>query len=346
MSQMPESVRMEIRTNIGDGPMWLEAFAYPRQWGTAPYWTPTGCDIVRTSRTSPYVHPLGGIHVNFNRSGWEVGFFKQSKLKPVRIVAGFPVFQFRTQVAVEELLIITKDGRLPIIPVTLADWFDQEANNLTKRLDEVHKRIGDKAYASIEAQNRQEEAELQRQIRALGAYRASFSSDDLRAAWVHHGPRGREAQELEARVKAIEALSPEDQAQVNDLGTRARALQRQALTRGTAPEEATRLRTEANTLLQQASTIAFAQRTRVRPQVMEVRNDFAMKSNRPGAGADASGLKDDLTFWDASDPNRIQLITVDFSSSDSRAVTAKQAEAWMNKVEATFDYTALKALVR
>jgi hypothetical protein len=79
---------------------------------------------------------------------------------------------------------------------------------------------------------------------------------------------------------------------------------------------------------------------------MAVRNDFQMKSNRPGAAADASGLKDDPTFWDAADPNRIQLITVDFSSGDSRAVTAKQAEAWMNTVEASFDYAALKALIR
>ena len=49
-TEMPERVRMEVWTNIGNGSLWLEAFAYPRQFKATPYWTPTGCDIVRTSR--------------------------------------------------------------------------------------------------------------------------------------------------------------------------------------------------------------------------------------------------------------------------------------------------------
>jgi hypothetical protein len=187
---------------------------------------------------------------------------------------------------------------------------------------------------------------LLRQVESLRAYRASFSANELGAAWVQHDPQGREGQELEARVRTIEALSPEDQAQVNDLGTRARALQRHAMTRGTAPQEAARLRTEANTLLQQANAIRLAQRSRVAPQVMAVRNDFSMKLIRPGAAADASELKDDPTFYDSSDQNRIQLITVDFSSLSSRETSSAQAKAWMHKVEATFDYAALKALIR
>ncbi len=347
MSQMPESVRMEMRTSLGDGPMWLEAFAYPRQWGTAPYWTPTGCDIVRTSRTSPYVHPLGGIAVHFNHSGWNAGFFNQSKLKPIRIVAGFPVFQFRTVAGgVGELLVITKDGRLPIIPVTLADRLDREAAFVTKRLEEVRKSLAGKPPASVEALNRQEAVELQRQVEALRAYRASFSADELRAAWVQHDPQGREGQEQSARVKAIEALSPADQAQVNALGARVRALQLQARARGVAPEEAARLRSEANEVLHQAQAIELAQRTRVAPQVTAAQNDFAMKLIRPGAAADASEYKEDPTFWDPSDSNRIQLIAVDFTSLYSRETTAAQAKAWMDKVEATFDYQALKALIR
>ncbi len=126
------------------------------------------------------------------------------------------------------------------------------------RLEEVRKQLAAKPPASVEAVVQPEQAELRRQVEALRAYRASFSADELRAAWVQHDPQGRDGQELQARVRAIEAMSPEDQAQVNDLGTRARALQRQATTRGTAPEEAARLRNEANDLLQKA------QRHRVR----------------------------------------------------------------------------------
>jgi hypothetical protein len=67
---------------------------------------------------------------------------------------------------------------------------------------------------------------------------------------------------------------------------------------------------------------------------------------RPGAAADAREFKDDPTFWDTSDPNRIQLISVDFWNTQSRETSAAEAGAWMDKVEATFDYQALKALVR
>jgi hypothetical protein len=347
MTGMPERVRMEISTSIGNGNMRLEAAAYPRQLKdrSEPYWTSAGCDIVRTAR--PYEQPLGLIQVNVNRSGfWEASHFNQQHLKPVRIVAGFPVFQFRTPYLVSELLIITKDGRLPIVPVTLADRLDREADFLAMRLDEVRKQLAAKLPAATEVLLRPQEAELRRQIAALGVYRASFSADELHAAWVQHDPQGREGQELEARVKAMEALSPEDQAQVNALGARVRTLQLQARARGVAPEEATRLRSDANEVLQQAQAIELAQKKRVAAQVPAARDDFAMKLMRPGAAADATEFKDDPTFWDTSDPNRIQLITVDFQNLWSQETSPAQAQAWMDKVEATFDYQALKALIR
>lgn len=359
MSEMPESVRMQVLTNL-DGALFLEVGAFPRQlprqFGTSPYWTPTGCDIKRRGRrTFQYEHPLGLVGVGFNHSGWDAGFFHQSsraesvgkllKLKPIRIVAGFPVFQYRTVLRVYEMLVITKDGRLPIIPVTLADALDREAAHLALRLEEERKALAQKPPASVEALKRKVVVELQRQVEALRAYRASFSADELGAAWVQHDPMDN-AQELDARVKALEALSPQEQAQVTDLGTRARALQRQATTRGTTPAEAARLRNEANTLLIEANAIVLAQRTRAADEVAAVRNDFAMRRIRPGAAADARELKDDPSFWDSTDPNRIQLITVDFTSRDSRETTAAQAKAWMEKVEATFDYQALKALIR
>lgn len=346
MSEMPESVRMQVLTNL-EGALFLDVGAFPREFGTSPYWTPTGCDIKRTGRrTFQYEHPLGLVEVHFNRSGWEAGFFNQSKLKPIRIVAGFPVFQFRSAIAVYEMLVITKDGRLPIIPVTLADALDRQATFLALRLKEVGKLLADNPHASVLAIGRPQEAELHRQIEALRAYRASFADHELRAAWVQHDPQGREAQELEARVRVLEALPPEDQAKDNAIGAHVRALQLQARTRGVAPEEAARLRAEANALLQEGTALRLAQRNRVAAEVMAFRNDFAMRLIRPGAAADASELKDDSSFWDSTDPNRIQLVTVVFHAKDSRVTTVAQAKAWMAKVEATFDYQALKALIR
>ncbi len=353
----PEGVRMEIATVIGNGgndssatPLaspveaQIEANAYPHQLkaGALLYWTPTGCDIVRTSPRL-YESPLGELHVILNP---RLDAAEHRGAKFLGVVDGFPVFRYVSVLGITDKLVITKDGRLPLTPVTLVERLDGHAAHLATRLEEVRKRLAAKPPASVEALLQPEHAELRRQVDALRAYRASFSADELRAAWVQHDPQGRGGQELQARVKAIEAMSPEDQAQVNDLGTRARALQRQATSRGTAPAEAARLRNEANDLLQKAAAIAFAQRTRVAAQVTAVRNDFAMQLMRPGAAADATELREDPTFWDTSDVNRIQLIIVTFSPTASRETSYEQAKAWMDSVKATLDYQALKALLR
>jgi hypothetical protein len=352
MSQMPERVRMEVATNGEDGTLGLEVFAYPRQFGPAPYWTSTGCDIIPTTRGSrAYEHPLGVISVNFNRRGfWRADYFNQSGLKPVRVVAGFPVFEYRFSAIVEraELLTITKDGRLPIVPVTLADRLDREAAFLEKRLEEVRTALAGKPPVSVVAIQQRDQAELMRQIEALRRYRASFTPDQLRSAWIRDdgSPQSPEWREMEAQVKVLQTLRPEEQSQVDAIGARVRTLQLQARTRGTAPEEAARLRQEANELLNQANAITLAHRARVESQVNAIRNEFRLHLIRPGDASAANEFKDDPTFYDASDPSRIQLITVDFHSLDSRETTAARAKAWMDTVEATFDYQALKALIR
>ena len=204
----------------------------------------------------------------------------------MRIVAGFPVFQFRSIYGVAALLMITKDGRLPIVPVTLADGLDREAAFLARRLDETRTALAQKPQASVEAIQRREETELRRQVEALRVYRASFTVEQLRSAWIMNDYPGNtqsaEWRQLEAQVKALQALSPEDQAEVNAIGTRVRALQLQARTRGTAPDEAARLRQEANTLLNRANAIALAQQQRVDAQVTALRNDYRLKLIRPG----------------------------------------------------------------
>jgi hypothetical protein len=352
MSQMPERVRMEVQSDGEDGTLGLVVSAYPRQFGQSPYWTSAGCNIIPTStRSRAYDHPLGSITVNFNRRGvWRGDYFNQSGLKPARVVGGFPVFAYRhSAIGIQaELLMITKDGRLPIVPVTLADRLDQEAAFLAKRLDDIRGALAGKPDAAVEAIQRRNMAQVRRQVEALRAYRASFSADQLRAAWIRNdgGPQSPEWRQMEAQVKALEALSPADQAQVNEIGVRVRALQLQARTRGTAPDEAARLRQEANELLNQANAISAAQKRRVEDQVHTVRDDFRLKLIRPGDASQANEFKEDPVFFDSTDPSRIQLIIVDFDSRDSRATTAEQAKAWMDAVEATFDYQALKALIR
>lgn len=352
MSEMPERVRMEIQTEGADGTLGMVVAAYPRQWGSTPYWSSTGCTIVATSRSSrAYEHPLGSISVNFNRRGvWRADYFNQSGLKPIRFVSGFPVFEYRhSAIGIRsEMLMITSDGRLPIIPVTLGDRLDQEAAFLAKRIEEVGVAIAQKPPSTVEAIQRRELAELSRRVEALKTYRASFSADQLRSPWIRNdgGPQTPQWRQVEAQVKVLQALSSEDQAQVNELGARARTLQQNARTRGTAPEDAARLRLEASALLAQANAIAVAQRQRVEAQVTALRNDYSLLLLRPGEASEANEFKDDVTFYGSSDPNRIQLINVDFNSGESKETTAAAAKVWMDKVEASFDYSVLATLIR
>jgi hypothetical protein len=352
MSQMPERVRMEIETNGADGTLGVTVSAYPRQIGEAPYWSATGCNIVTPFRgTRQYERPLGQITVNFNRRGvWRADFFNQSGLKPVRIVAGFPVFEYRhSALAVRyELLMIAKDGRLPIVPVTLADRLDQESAYLATRLGEVRQSLASSPPATVETIQRGELTELLRQVEALRTYRASFTPEQLRSAWIRNDDsrQSPEWPQTQTQIKALETPSLQDQAELNAIGARVRALQLQARTRGTTPDDAAKLRAEANTLLNRAAAINLAQKQKVQAQVIALRNDVALKMIRPGDASQANQFKDDPTFYDASNPTRIQLISVDFSSGESRATTAEQAKAWMDSVEASFDVQALKALIR
>ncbi len=301
--------------------------------------------------TRQYERPLGQITVNVNGRGvWRADFINQSGLKPVRIVAGFPVFEYRhSALAVRyELLMIAKDGRLPIVPVTLADRLDQESADLAKRLGEVRQSLASNPPATVETIQRGELTELLRQVEALRTYRASFTPEQLRSAWIRNDDsrQSPEWPQTETQIKALETPSLQNQAELNSIGARVRALQLQARTRGTTPDDAAKLRAEANTLLNRAAAINLAQKQKGQAQVTALRNDVALKMIRPGDASQANQFKDDLTFYDASNPHRIQFISVDFSSGESRATTAEQAKAWMDSVEASFDHQALKALIR
>ncbi len=347
VQQLPEGARLWFHEDA-----WrLTAYAYPRDGGPYTQWTTGSCNVLggdlRPVTTGDRAPVLGQIDVVFNgNDAFIPAQYFPNVRTPDRIVAGFPVYRHATTYGITDYIVITNDGRLPVIPVTLADRLDFLAESLKRTLEDEGKQQA--TQAAVQALRRERIADLQRQVEALRAYRASFSVDELRAAWVEAdgSPQGAEWRQLDARVKALEALSPEEQAQVNDLGTRARALQRQATTRGTTPAEAARLRSEANTLLNEANAIVFAQRKRVAPQVVAMRSDFQLRRDRPGDASQARDYKDDPDYYDKSDPSRIRMILVVFSAGSGRDTSPAQAKAWMDRVEATFDYAALKALIR
>jgi hypothetical protein len=210
----------------------------------------------------------------------------------------------------------------------------------------VRKQLVEKAPASAEAGRRLNETHWQREVEALRAYRASFSAEELRAAWVEGDPNGPEKRQLDARIRGLETLPPGEQAQVNALSARIRALQLQARTRGVQPQEAARLRNEANDLLNQGAAIRAAHQARVQSERLALLADSQRILIRPGDASRSRHFKDDPTFFDKSDPSRIRMIVVHFIAGSSRATSGAQAKAWMDKVESTFDYAALKALIR
>jgi hypothetical protein len=379
--QVPEGVRMKIFSSVGAGALRFYASAHARQTGPGPSWTTSSCNVSNGDKEPA----IGRVEVYFNEGlGAPAQYFDTAKVKPARLINGFPVYKVPgAQGVIMETVVITKDGRIPIVPVTLADRLDKEAESLARRIEDNTKqrasqletKIDESAARSayevirktdpaaaerylasvlqavpnarrIAEELAQTGKDLQRQVEALRAYRASFSADELRAPWVQGDPNGPDKRQLDARIRALEALSPEDQAQVNALSAQARDLQRRAQVRGIAPQEAAKLRSEANDLSQKANAFTAAQRKRVSPEVADLRYEFDLKLIRPGDAAKASEFKEDPTFYDKSEQSPIQIITVRYSADYSRETTLAQARAWMAKVMETFDYAALKALVR
>ncbi len=332
-AQVPERVRISISSNVNNI---LFVSAQPRA-----LWSNTACGVLGKEDDG-----LSLVEVSFN--GDLVGRnFRNGHMTPSRYVAGVPVYNFPAFGGVKfENVVISKDGKIPVVPVTLADRLDKEAQNLTEFLEDRRKKLAEIAVPGAVATLRQSASELQRQLEALRVYRASFSADELRAAFVEGDRNGPEARQVDARVRALEALSPADQARVNDLGTRARALQRRVQTRGIEPQEVARLRSESDDPLNQAKAILEAHRSRVAAEVTALRNDFALKLIRPSDASRATEYKDDPTCYDPADPGRIQLIVLRFDAYSSRETANAKAQAWMDQVMNTIDYAALKALIR
>jgi hypothetical protein len=136
--------------------------------------------------------------------------------------------------------LITKDRRLPWIPQTLADRLDEEGAKREKALAEARRRPAGSA-ADTEAGGLQW---LEKQVRDYQEYRASFTTEQLRAPGVWGDPSGDGRKRLDAEVAAMRNLSADDQRQVDALGLESRNLgrQAQAATTNANPGEAAQLR--------------------------------------------------------------------------------------------------------
>jgi len=256
-------------------------------------------------------------------------------------VAGYPEY--------EHWVLITKDGRLPWIPVTLADKLDVEGEKRDRALAEwkrdlASKKAPDEAAmlktyemlknsdpagaekflasareTAVELARLQRDiyplqtAALERQVAAYKQYRAAQSPDALRSAAVWGDPSGDGKKKLDARLDELRALSATDQQEVKANPGKARAIRQ-------------------------------AHMERAAPLITEALANYDLTNLQAGPAERAISVKPDPAFPDVKDPNRIQMIAIIFSvDPDPKNV---ERRAWQQRIKDTFDYAALAALVK
>ena len=82
---------------------------------------------------------------------------------------------------------------------------------------------------------------------------------------------------------------------------------------------------------------------RIGPQITDATADYELKNLRPGSAEAAIGIKRDPAFPDFTAPNRIQSITIVFSTDPDPRNTERRA--WQQRVKETFNFAALAALL-
>ena len=312
---------------------------------------------------------LGVVSVFFNHPVQDTFLQFMDVPKLTGQVAGFPEYN--------GWVVMTKDGRLPWIPQTLADRLDREGQRReralaewretqarTKAPDEASIRktrdmlaktdpAGAQKYmtemeallAETKRMNEQvypaTTARLEKELNDYKTYRASFSADDLARPGVWSDPDGAQRRELDARIVKMKELPPQDQHNYDQWTREARDLDRQA--RGldkTGADEAARLRARSNELALQARELRKAHEESVDP-VLYAMAEFELYHIKPGDAARAIAFKPDPTFPDPRQPDKIQLITVAVSKGKER----NGGYQWMAETRATFDWMGIAALL-
>ncbi len=290
-------------------------------------------------------------------------------------VGGFPQYD-------NLWIFISKDGRVPWIPDTLADKLDvlikrredkladwkreranakapdvaaaQTAYDMLKKTDpagaENFMKTMRETAAEFARQQQsvwpQRTAALEKQLADAKAYRATFSADELRQPGVPGDPSGQEKRQTDAKIAARRALTPDEQQQIDEWAAEARTYDRQAQTetRGGNAAEATRLRALSAALAQKNRALRAAHLERVEPAMDDLNAQYELINLKPGPAEQAISFKLDPSFPDLKDPMRIQTIAVLMTlDPDPRQV---ERRAWQQKYIDTFDFAGLAALIR
>lgn len=330
----PQPVR--LRTSLSAGPLdgagaRMHIKAVPERKGDGTRLWTTGCEVI------PQIDRIGGaiaqVSIFFNQEirGHLVSPVGEAP-KRTGTVGGYPEFN--------GWVVITKDGRLPWLPQTLADRLDEEGAKREKALTEATRRapgaVPDTAAGGLQW--------LEKQVRDYQQYRASFTAAQLREPGVWGDPTGAGRKRLEAEIAAMRDLGAADQQKADALGLESRTLERQAQveTRNKNVEEAARLRERSTALAREVREIRQAHMARVAPLIVDAMATYDLTNLQPGPIERAMRAKPDPAFPNAATPNRIQVITVMLSFGPKPA--GAQLD-WQAKTIAAFDFAGLAALL-
>jgi hypothetical protein len=363
-----------MRTTIAAGPSEaggarIFVRAYPPMQGTIQIWTRDRCDVIPQSER--VAASVGQIYVFINYNVQEQFLQGTEVPKYEGEYAGYPIYN--------GWIVMTKDRRLPWIPQTLRDRLDREEQKRQRALDDwnvvkagrkpldeaaqmktyVMLKRSDPAgaetfLASVREVNEETtkakaeepitDAHLQRHLKALREYRASFSEEQLNApaVWMDRSRDGQKR--LDAQIAAYQQLPPDQQQQVDTLGRESRDLERQSRTEKDAAVAA-QLRERSNALALKMRAIRKAHTGKAFFLIQDARADYDLATLKPGANDDAMAFKTDPAFPDFRDPLRPQLIMVNFwSKSDPRDNSPRTQ--WLRQARETFDFAAVAALLR
>ena len=374
---MSAPVPVRMRTSMSAGPgrdsgARLHVKAVPERKADGTRLWSKECEVI------PQVDRIGGaisqISVFFN-TGADGLFLNNGRGDAPKLtgrVAGYPEYA--------GWVLITKDGRLPWIPRTLADHLQEEGERRRRALDDWNKsRSGikppDPAWtqktaemlkktepagaARFVAEMEQQAEEVRRQeqevhpaitrgledqVSEFEKYRASFSEEQLRSPAVRGDVTGDAKRRLDAEIDGLRNLTAEEQRQADEWSREASSLQRQAQAARADAAEATRLRGEANALGLKVRALRQRRMEKAGPLISAASARYDLMNLQPGPAERAISYKPDPTFLDANRSDRIQMIAISFSNDPD----PKQVErrAWQQRVKDTFDFAALAALLK
>jgi alpha-tubulin suppressor-like RCC1 family protein len=367
----PQPVRMRTQFSAGPdetGGARIHIKSVPERKGDGTRVWANGCEVI--PQIDRIGGPIGQLSVFFNTDA-SGQFIDANGQAPRRTgtVGGYPEYN--------GTVLITKDGRLPWIPLTLADKLDAEGAKRSRALADytaeqaratppdlaaaeraaAMMRPSDPAGAdkylqtvreTIQELARQQKevipariAFLKKQVDVYQAYRASFTPEQLRAPAVWGDPSGEAKKKLDARISELRSLTPDEQRQVDDWGRESRALELQARTNAA---DAAKLRAQSNELSLKARALRNTRMERASLPMEAATAEYELTNLRPGDADHAMGVKADPAFPDMKDPLRIQMITVMFSFQQDPRTTP--AQGWGQRIKDSFDFAALAGLIR